>query len=360
MKLKGVMVIRKPSGAEFVYYRARGRKLVPLPNLPFDHPEFLAAYAEARRTAKPARKAAATGTIAAAIEGYLASDRYLALRPATRNQRRRIFDHIREDVGAARLEHLRQRHIQSDLSGRTPHAARNRLKCWRALCAWATEVGLIDEDPAVSVRTPRAPRTDGHRPWTREDVERFREAWPIDTPQRLAMELIHWTAARMSDAVRLGPGMIDREGWLVYRQQKTGGEVAIPFRRALPAWAAHMRPDLEELHKAIEARPRRGMTFMLTERGASRSVKAASSWFAAAARKAGLDGLSAHGLRKTRAQLLAEAGATAHQIAAWTGHESLSEVEHYAAKADRRRILSGPDQEQKCKPQAAVCNNPEI
>ncbi len=44
---------------------------------------------------------------------------------------------------------------------------------------------------------------------------------------------------------------------------------------------------------------------------------------------------------------LAEAGATAHQIAAWTGHESLSEVQRYSKAADRKRILSSTNQEQK-------------
>jgi hypothetical protein len=38
---------------------------------------------------------------------------------------------------------------------------------------------------------------------------------------------------------------------------------------------------------------------------------------------------------------MAENGATVHQIAAWTGHKSLSEVESYSRSADRRRILMG-------------------
>ncbi|MFD2843443.1 hypothetical protein [Paracoccus cavernae] len=57
-------------------------------------------------------------------------------------------------------------------------------------------------------------------------------------------------------------------------------------------------------------------------------------------------GKSAHGLRKSRAMAIAETGATAHQIAAWTGHESLTEVQRYSKAADRRRILSGAEPEQ--------------
>ena len=60
-----------------------------------------------------------------------------------------------------------------------------------------------------------------------------------------------------------------------------------------------------------------------------------------AARKAGIEGKSAHGLRVACATRLAERGASTHQIAAWTGHKSLSEVAHYSREADAKRLLDG-------------------
>ncbi|CCD96413.1 hypothetical protein BRAO375_60024 [Bradyrhizobium sp. ORS 375] len=44
-----------------------------------------------------------------------------------------------------------------------------------------------------------------------------------------------------------------------------------------------------------------------------------------------------HGLRKTLGRLLADAGATAHEIMAALGHMTLAEAEHYSREADRRR-----------------------
>lgn len=38
---------------------------------------------------------------------------------------------------------------------------------------------------------------------------------------------------------------------------------------------------------------------------------------------------------------LAEAGSSSHDIGAWTGHTSLSEIEHYTRAADRRRAVMG-------------------
>jgi integrase len=50
-------------------------------------------------------------------------------------------------------------------------------------------------------------------------------------------------------------------------------------------------------------------------------------------------------LRKSAARRLAEAGCTAKQIAAITGHKTLAEIEHYTASADQelmtREAISG-------------------
>ena len=342
VKLRHVKTVVKPSGLVFHYLRVPGCPLVRLPDLPKDHPDFLAAYAAARQQAVPARVPSryGTGTIGAAIIAYEASDRFLALGPATLARRRTILDQITGKAGAAMLRDLQPRHIEADLAGLTPHPANGRLKAWRGLCAWAREVGIVQSDAAAQVRPRRIPKSDGHLPWARHDVEAFRAHWPLGSMQRLALELLHWTAARVSDAVRLGPGMIDRAGWLVFRQNKTGGEVAVPIARSLPSFALGMQADLEHLQAALDARRERHMTFLTTQAGSARSVKAMGMWFSTAARAAGVV-KTAHGLRKTRATALAEAGATEHQIAAWTGHESLTEVRRYTRKADKRRILSG-------------------
>ena len=45
-----------------------------------------------------------------------------------------------------------------------------------------------------------------------------------------------------------------------------------------------------------------------------------------------------HGVRKAAARRLAEAGCSAKQIAAITGHASLDEVERYTKAADQKRL----------------------
>ena len=53
-----------------------------------------------------------------------------------------------------------------------------------------------------------------------------------------------------------------------------------------------------------------------------------------------MHGCSAHGLRKAAARRLAEAGCTAHEISAITGHASLREVARYTEAADRRKLAA--------------------
>jgi integrase len=54
--------------------------------------------------------------------------------------------------------------------------------------------------------------------------------------------------------------------------------------------------------------------------------------------KAGLPGkCNSHGLRKAMRRL-AEARATEKQIAAWSGHKTLREIERYTQAADQKRL----------------------
>ena len=349
--LKHIKRVAKPSGLVILYLAVPGRKLIRLPDLPMQSPEFIAAHSAAMMAARAPAAAKgiprAKGSVGAALIAYQRSSAFTGKAEGTKRQRGPILSKIADMWGHAKLADLKTAHIEADIAKVPPHAGNNRLKTWRGFTAWASkEGGLMATDPAKDAGRRIAPRSEGHAPWGPDDIARFRARWGEATPQRLAMELIYWTAARASDATRLGPGMIDKAGWLTFRQQKTGGEVAIPFSRALPDFARGMAGDLAHLKAAIE-HAQRHMTWIVTEAGAARSVKAFSQWFSAAARAAGVIGKTAHGLRKSRAVDLAEAEATTHQIAAWTGHETLSEVERYTKAAGKRRLLSGTEPERK-------------
>jgi integrase len=137
----------------------------------------------------------------------------------------------------------------------------------------------------------------------------------------LAFALLLYTGQRRSDMVRMGrQHLVNNAIWV--RQQKTGREVWIPVHEALAPILAGSS----------------NMTFILNERGNPYTATAFGNWFRDQCRAAGLHGCSAHGLRKAAARRLAEAGCSAHEIAAITGHASLKEVARYTEAADRKRL----------------------
>ena len=98
-------------------------------------------------------------------------------------------------------------------------------------------------------------------------------------------------------------------------------------------------PITAELAAAINAAaPSEHVVFLLNERGKAFTARGFSKWFVKQCERVGLKGLSAHGLRKAACRRLAEAGASANEIAAISGHASLREVERYTKAADQARL----------------------
>ena len=92
--------------------------------------------------------------------------------------------------------------------------------------------------PSHGVEAPKKPTTAGFPPWSYQELEAFRARWQIGTTKRAAFELLCWTGLRIGDAVKIGPGHIDRRGVLVYSQSKVKKPAYIPWTAALPATVA--------------------------------------------------------------------------------------------------------------------------
>jgi integrase len=340
--LKGIRRFTQ-DGVQYRYHRATGTRLPS--DVPEDHPTFLQAYLAAEQAKGTPRRdrgaAPRNGTIAHAWWQFCKSDDFLDLSSGYRARMAAHGDSIIARAGTVPIDQIRPRHIQSDISDLDRNAARTRMKTWRKFLEWATPK-LVQENWAQQVQMPKAKKGQRHKRWDNDQIARFRAQWGTDSRERLAFELMLFTGMRICDAVRAGDGWIDDDGWISFRQKKTGGPALIPFRCALPDFAdaaAH-----SHLRRCLAHRPEKHITWLTTAYGTARSEKAASSWFSAACRKAGLKGSArrtAHGLRDTCCARLAEGGANTQQIMAWSGHESLSEVERYTKEVDKRAILSG-------------------
>jgi enterobacteria phage integrase len=98
-------------------------------------------------------------------------------------------------------------------------------------------------------------------------------------------------------------------------------------------------PIHNELHRLLAMANEGDATILMTDYGHPFSLKGFGNMISTAIREAGLPGrCKAHGLRKAAARRLAEAGCSASEIAAITGHKTLAEVERYTRAADQERL----------------------
>ncbi|MEM6309982.1 MAG: tyrosine-type recombinase/integrase [Pseudomonadota bacterium] len=273
------------------------------------------------------------------MTAYLGSENFLSMAESSRERWRSRCDDIRRKYGIANLESLSARHIKKDLASFEGHAANNRLKVWRSLCAYWDQVGQIETNVARQVAPRKTPKTEGHLAWTKDDFAAFRAHWPIGSKQRLAFELLYRTCAAIGDVAQLHRGMVGLDGWLTYTRQKSGSVATCPFHVDGPSWFE----ATDDLAKCLKVEPAH-MTFLTTESGKSRSAKSVASWFSKSATQAGLDpAKTAHGVRKGRAAVFKENGALAEQRMAVLGHETLSETQHYSKSADLKRTIQGTE-----------------
>jgi enterobacteria phage integrase len=108
-------------------------------------------------------------------------------------------------------------------------------------------------------------------------------------------------------------------------QQKTAAKLTIPIH--------------ESLDRVLSTANRNHSTILVTADGERFSVKGFGQMISTAIRDARLpERCKAHGLRKAAARRLAEAGCSASEIAAITGHKTLAEIERYTRAADQERL----------------------
>jgi integrase len=135
-----------------------------------------------------------------------------------------------------------------------------------------------------------------------------------------------YTAQRRGDVIRMGRQHV-REGFISVRQEKTGERLQLPLSA--------------ELACILERSANDHLTYLTTDKGEPYTVAGFGNAFRDWCRAAKLPPhCSAHGLRKAACRRLAEVGCTPHQIAAISGHKSLSEVQRYTKAADQKRLAT--------------------
>ena len=325
-----------------LYVRVPGKKKIRIRERP-GTPAFMDAYNEAISGVKdtpPQHKPAKRGSFRYLCQLYMSADNveWTRLDPATRDWQRRALEYICQAHADKPVALMTSKHVKRlrDELRDTPSQSQKLLKALRAMFVWANEAEEADNNPTVGVKAIKF-MTMGHHAWTLSEVEQFEKWHPIGTKARLAMALLLYTSWRREDAVRLGmqhivevrkpDGSIEKR--IRYRQAKN--EHRNPVHMDVP-----LHPDLAAI---IDATLSNHLTFLVTAHGKPFTAAGFGNWFRERCNEANLPHCSAHGLRKATASRLAERGASAHQIMAWTGLRTLTEAERYT-RAARQAMLA--------------------
>jgi integrase len=330
IRLKHVNSFKDRHGRLRHYFRRRGQKSVALPGLPGSD-SFMRAYETALvgDTAPPIEIGVGrvkSGTVAALSLAYFNSVAFGNLAKATRRERRIILEKFVAEHGDKRVVMLQRSHVEKMIAAKsqTPSAAVNFLIAVRSVMQFGVDSGILKDNPTLGVKRPKI-RSDGHRTWTEEDITAFEARHPIGSKARLGFALLLHTAQRVGDVLRMGVQHV-QNGAIHVRQDKTGTPLTIPIL-----------PELQAVFDGTP--PSEHLTFLTSRYGKPYTSRGFTDAFAVWREEAGLPkGLVPHGLRKAACRRFAEHGCSSKEIAAWSGHLSLREVERYTKAADQERL----------------------
>ncbi len=336
---KGVRAVarKRPDGStEWHWYDRESGARLPEPV----DPTFNAALATARHPAP----GPSVGSVAAAVEAWLRSPELKSKRPRTRDHAERYIDALRKAKNI-QLDKLRRatilewRDIVADTRG--PAAANAFVEVVQTFLSWCVERGRIDANPAMRIRLLER----GSIPaWTEAEAHYAMKAFP--EPARRAVVLAYHTAQRRGDLVALTWKGVDlKTGRIRLQQEKSRGPAERRPWLTLPIPPALMIELRQWKAAPLGNASPRALTVLTAPGGrpwnrCSVSIAVQKAVNAAHERGELRSGLSLHGLRKLRAATLAEAGATTKEIAAVTGHKTLSMVAYYTDSADQERLAS--------------------
>lgn len=311
--------------ARYYFRRGKGGR-TPLPGDP-NSDAFKAAYAAAPKAeTHPERKVrGAPGTFDRLVQEYFESPDYLRLALQTQMTYASVIERflIEENVGHRLVREMTRQHVQKIIAKRaaTPGAANQLLKKLKVLLHFAIDNGWRTDDPTIRIK--KFAEGEFHT-WTDAEITGFEQRWPVGSRERLAFALFVYTGQRASDVAKMSWSEVSKDGiWVV--QRKTKAKLLVP-----------LHPELYDILTA--SAPRDG-AILKTNFGRPFSSKGISNFTAERIDKAGLpERCVTHGLRKAAARRLAEAGCSANEIAAITGHASLEEVARYTRAAEQRKL----------------------
>jgi len=320
-KLQYVHEFRDRHGKLRRYFRRAGCKPVPLPGRPGSI-EFMSAYNAAMDgEGPPVQSRYGSGTLGALWTDFCRSTASINLSTSSKNTYRLIMGPVLSAHGHRPVSGMKREHARAIIEAigiAAPAQANLTLKVLHRLMEFAVENGWRGENPFHKLTKYKLGK---HHSWADNELAIFENRWPLGSRERLAYDLLLYTAQRVSDVIALRRSdAITGQFSLI--QMKTGTSLIIP-----------VHPDLQ---RSIHAVPKKGDFLLGDAWGRPIQRQSLTRIIRVAAKEAGLPSKCvAHGLRKAALRRLAENGASDKEIAAISGHRSMGEVQRYTEAADQ-------------------------
>ena len=248
---------------------------------------------------------------------------------------------------------MKAKHFADVVDARALEAASGGAQLRKALKsfgAFAIRSKLFRLDPMIGLpkvvidtrrREHEGMSEEGHLTWTQSEMDQFKRRHQPGTKPRLAFELVLGLGQRRSDAITVGPANVVGG----YNPAKMVGVsvrfVQVKNRTRKPVTLT--LPLVDDLAAELERHPVEAdaPAFLLRD-GKPYAARRFNEDFSQWVKQAGINRpLVPHGLRKSAAARLAQLRATPHEIASFTGHRSLREVERYTAGIVQEDMAAG-------------------
>ncbi|MBU2963365.1 tyrosine-type recombinase/integrase [Citreicella sp. C3M06] len=341
MKIRypGLLAEKLPSGAIRYRVRVEGDKArrIPLSVTP-DHPQFVEIYRAARGGVTLAPEATPEERAIRYSIGWIAAKHLAAMErdveagatsPLTLKKRAGVMKVLTDRYSdyAMKMPQAKLIALRDEFNA-TPARADSIIEGVRSMYRWACERGLCEVNPAVGIGRID-PGKGGAVPWSSDDLRKFRIRHPAGTTPHLCLTLLMFTACRIGDAIWLGRG----------NETTVQGVQALKWQPAKRGSAEVTIPMLPPLHRATRAAAVQGKTYLLNSKGAAFSTPdSLGNMFRRWCGSAGLQGRSAHGVRKAAGHLLAQEGCSQYQIMTIHGHTQAQTSEIYTKGVERWKM----------------------
>lgn len=195
-------------------------------------------------------------TFGVLIKSYHAAPRYKRLKSRTALDYDKYLNFFNERMGNANPAAMKRKDVirLRDVNADKIYFANYSLRVLRVLMEQCVDLGWRETNPAKGVREIKTEKNE-REPWPRELLAVYRGKCPIETRERLVMELCVGTGQRIGDVLDMRWSDI-QDGSVFVRQNKTKKELWIPI--------------LPELQQALDAASRHSVFIVTNERGTNR------------------------------------------------------------------------------------------